>query len=125
MTDSFVPVEDSTGSTRKIANVRFTDANGDVVEMQRTGDYMNGADYLTDQAGAGGVLTFTFGTAVQLVYVRSVGGVARVTTGSATPSATTGAYVGADESFPFPSNVTQVKVFASAGTTVSVWGYRF
>lgn len=80
---------------------------------------------LDDQAGAGAVLTFTFASAVQLVWVRSVGDISRAVVGSQTPTATLGAYCGDDEPTPLTVNAVSVKVFAPVGATVSVWGMRF
>lgn len=122
--DSFLPVLDAAGVTRKVANLQTVNANADTVEMQRTADYYNASEYLADQSGNGTVLDFTFTSAVQVIYVRAIGGIARVGVG-ATPSASAGAYVGADETFAIPRNASSIKVYAPTGTNVAVWGYRY
>lgn len=80
---------------------------------------------LAEQSGAGAALTFTFASAVQLAWVRSVGGISRAVVGSQTPTAVLGAYCADDEPHPITVNGTIVKVYAPVGATVSVWGYRY
>ncbi len=80
---------------------------------------------LADQNGAGAVLTFTFASAIQLAWVRSVGGVARAVVGTQSPTASLGAYCADDEPTPLTVEGTTVKVFAPVGATVSVWGMRY
>jgi len=88
-------------------------------------DYQSG-ECLADQAGAGGVLTFTFTTAVQLLVIEAKGGslTARADPFGGVPTASKG--VVCDDGVPtyVPVTVTSVKIFAPAGMTVSVFGMR-
>lgn len=80
---------------------------------------------LADQSGEGGVLTFTFTAAVQLVVVHAVGAslVARAAT-TQTPSAALGARCADDAPSYLPVTTSTVQVFTPVGMTVSVAGYR-
>lgn len=82
-------------------------------------------EVLADQAGAGAVLTFTFSAAVQLVVVHAVGAslVARATT-TQTPTAALGLRCPDDTPTFLPVTTTTVRVFAPAGMSVTVAGYR-
>lgn len=91
----------------------------------RNVDFMTGFEGLADQSGADGVLTFTFASPVELVWVRSVGGVSRADPGGGTPSAVAGVYCADDEPAPITIKTSAVKVYAPAGADVSVWGYRY
>lgn len=85
-----------------------------------------GGQVLADQAGAGAVLTFTFTTAVDLVWVLSTGtGTSRADPFGGTPAASLGIPCPADTQQPITVTTSSVKVFAPSGTTVSVWGYRY
>lgn len=84
-----------------------------------------GGEVLPDQAGAGGVLDFVFTTAVDLVWVRADGGDARAEPFGGEPAADFG--IVCEDGIPNPLTIRaeSVKVFADAGTTVHVWGYRY
>lgn len=84
---------------------------------------LTGLQLLEDQAGSGGVLSFDFAAAVDLAWVRSVGVVSRAGTPTAVPTATKGIYCADDEPTPVTLYGTQLRVFAPAGATVSVWGF--
>lgn len=83
-----------------------------------------GGEYLADQSGAGGVLTFTFSEEHQLVWVQIDGGDGRADPFGGTPSASAG--IPCVDGTPQPMTVSTdvVKVFAPGSTTVHVWGYR-
>lgn len=93
-------------------------------ELAVADDYQT-FEALADQVGAGGVLTFTFSAAVNLVVVHAVGAsqIARAAT-TQTPTASLGARCPDDAPTYLPVTTTAVKVFAPNGMTVSVWGYR-
>lgn len=76
-----------------------------------------------DQPGADDVLDFDFPKPVQLVWVRSRGGVARAGTAAALPTASRGIYCGDDEPTPITVNSASIRVFAPAGSTVSCWAH--
>ena len=87
------------------------------------------SEYLADQAGTGAVLTFTFGSAVNLVVAQSTGALltARATfdNGATAPSATLGARLEDKSPVYAPlAGVPSIRVFAPVGTTISVWGAR-
>jgi hypothetical protein len=90
-----------------------------------TNDNFTAFEALADQAGSNGVLTFTFSSAVDLIWVQSNGGTSRAVVGSQTPSATLGAYCADGTPLPIPIHATVVKVYAPNGATVSVWGERY
>ena len=94
--------------------------------MSRTGDLVfNGGELLEDQAGAGAALTFTFASEMDLIWVSASGGVGRADPFGGTPTSTKGVYIASGAAVPCPVQATVVKVFANAGTTISVWGFRF
>lgn len=81
-------------------------------------------EVLADQAGADGVLTFTFSAASQpWVYV-DTGDSVRVTTAAQTPTATFGLPVAPGSAFPVPVQTTTIRVYAATGQTVMVYGTR-
>lgn len=93
-------------------------------------DYTVGTT-LSDQAGAGAVLTFTFPFAVNMIWVTDIGStttnISRVDAFGGTPSATKGAVV--MNGTPTPIQVTPpsttVKVFAPTGSTISMMGHAY
>lgn len=91
-----------------------------------TAESFTDMEVLADQSGAGGVLTFTFASPMDLVWVRCSGGVGRASAaGAADPAASRGAYCEDGEPEPISVRTTTVRVFAGSGTIVSVWGYRY
>lgn len=89
-------------------------------------DYQTG-EVLPDQTGAGGVLTFTFASAVHLVVVDANGAaadVARADPFGGTPDAATGIPCRDETPTFMPVTTSAVEVFAPAGMTVSCYGYR-
>lgn len=115
-----LPATGSGDATPRVAT--FQRAGGEQVQYVR--ESFVGGQALPDQSGAGGVLTFTFSSPVDLFWVRSVGGVSRADPFGGTPSVSAGVYCGADEPTPLSVTTTTVRVFAPAGATVSVWGFR-
>lgn len=81
-------------------------------------------EILEDQTGSGSVLTFTFSSAVELAWIRSVGGISRAGNAANIPTATKGIYCAADEPNPVTLRGTDLRVFAPIGTVISVWGYK-
>lgn len=88
-------------------------------------DRYSGGEVLADQAGAGGVLTFTFSSAVDLIWVRCDGGDARADPFGGTPAVDAG--IICEDGVPQPITLTAstVKVWAPSSSSVSVWGYRY
>lgn len=100
--------------------------NAPHLDRMKVSDRLTGYEGLNDQAGDGTVKTFTFSTAPDLVWVRSVGGVSRADPAGGTPTATNGIYCADDEPTPITiSGQTTLKVFAPIGAVVSVWGFRY
>lgn len=89
----------------------------------KVADVFTGGEVLADQAGDATVKTFTFTTAVDLVWVRCVGAVGRADPFGGTPTASVGIYCAADEPTPLTVRTTVVKVVAPSGT-ISCWGFR-
>lgn len=123
MAESYVQVApDQTG--KRIRN-RTSTQDGLEVYQQVVADTFNSGETLADQAGAGAVLTFTFTSPMDLVWVRSVGGISRADPFGGTPTATQGIYCADGEPQPLTITATVVKVFAPIGATVSVWGFTY
>jgi hypothetical protein len=104
--------------------------SGTVTANQGTSPWISNDNFssfeaLADQPGAGGVLTFTFSAAVDLIWVQSNGATSRAVIGAQTPSATLGAFCADGTPLPIPIHATTVKVFSPVGATVSVWGERY
>jgi hypothetical protein len=80
-----------------------------------------------DQVGNGGVLTFTFPQAVQLVYVyaKTTLGTSQARASTGTPSASRGVVCDDGVATAIPVTTSAMKVFAPVGMTVSVWGFRY
>lgn len=93
----------------------------------RVADKFTAGEVLADRPGANGVLTFTFGAAVDLIWVRVDGGTTngRIDPFGGTPTAAQG--IVAEPGIPVPVTVSgsSVAVWAPAGCTVSVHGYRY
>jgi hypothetical protein len=89
-------------------------------------DRFTGGEVLPDQSGAGAVLTFTFASAVHLIWVLSQGAdlVARVDPFGGVPSAVAGIPVFEQAATAIVVTATTIKVYAPVGTTISVWGFR-
>lgn len=95
------------------------------LERLKVSDRMTGEEMLDDQAGAGGVLEFTFTNAPDIAFVFPDLLTCRAAF-TVQPTATKG--VRCDAGVPTPvilSGQTGLKVFAPVGTTVSVWGFRY
>ena len=97
---------------------------------QQPQDYSS-AEIRPDQTGAGAVLTFTFNTPVDFVWVNDVGAttsnISRVDPFGGTPSATAGIAVYNQTPTPIqvvPPSAT-VKVYAATGSTISMYGLRY
>ena len=95
----------------------------DAARVATAPDYAPDPLLLDDQPGANDVLAFDFPAPVALVWIRSVGGVSRAGTADALPTPTRGAYCADDEPHPFTTTSRNVRVWAPAGATVSVWGW--
>jgi len=87
-------------------------------------------EVLADQVGAGAVLTFTFSSAIDFIWVNDIGAtttnISRCDPFGGTPSASLG--VAVPNAVPTPIFVTPasttVKVFAPSGSTISLYGHR-
>ena len=103
-------------------NVEITNDIGNPIPAS---DVFLGGQALADQASTGAVLTFTFASPVQLIWVKPTGGTCRVDPFGGTPAASVG--IPCDDGIPNPLTVrtTVIQVFANSGVTVSVWGYRY
>lgn len=100
---------------------------GPVAEANRfpVGDRFSAGQVLADQAGAGAALTFTFSAPVDLIWVRSDGGISRADPFGGTPTASLG--IQCDDGIPVPITVTAttIKIYAPNSATVKVYGYRY
>lgn len=112
-------------ATQPVSIAQEVEVKNDTGSLLRSSDAFLGGEVLADQSGAGSVLTFTFTTPVQLVWVRSKGGISRADPFGGTPAASTGIPCADDEPSPITVQTSTVKVFAPSGATVSVWGYRY
>lgn len=129
------PATQAVSGTVSVGNFPATQAVSGTVAVnnfpatQNVRDLYASGEILTDQTAAGAALTFTFSSAVQLLYVQiktSLGtGSGRADPFGGTPTASLG--IPCDDGVPqaIPVQATSVKVFATAGATVSVWGYRY
>lgn len=98
---------------------------GEPVAFQAVTDRFVDTEVLPDQQGAESVLTFTFSSPVQLVWVRSVGGDSRVHPSGGTPTSTFGIRAPDDEPVPITVQTNQIKVWAPSTATITVWGFRY
>jgi hypothetical protein len=88
-------------------------------------------EILADQAGVGAVLTFTFAEPVDLIWVTDVGAmttnISRCDPFGGMPTASAGIPV--LNGVPTPIAVTPaldtIKVFAAAGSTISMYGHSY
>lgn len=91
-------------------------------------DDYTAAEYLAEQSGSGGVLTFTFSAQVQQVWVDMAAMVAtdvgRVRVDGGNPTVSLGSPLRDQTPLPITANTATVKVLAPAGSTVNCWGYR-
>lgn len=110
-----VPVQNVQGDRLNVAVQNFP-------AVQQVTDFYTTTEVLPDQAGANGVLTFTFTSTPKMVWVKSTGGISRAVT-SGVPTASFG--IPCDDGVPQPLSVqTQnVSVYAPTGATVTVWGF--
>jgi hypothetical protein len=105
-----------------------TVAVGNLPEVQQVAgevrDEFRGGEVLGEQAGPG-VLTFVFAGVVQLVWVRGHGGDVRCDPFGGVPSSTAG--IPCEDGVPQPVTLTTdtVRVWATEGAAVAVWGYRY
>lgn len=110
-------------------NTTLTDGSVRVGGTVAVQDKFSTGQILADQAGAGAVLTFTFSSPVNLVWVTDSGAVttnvSRADPFGGTPSATLGIPVLNAAPTPLTVTTSSVKVYAPAGTTISVHGYAY
>lgn len=110
-------------------NTTLTDGSVRVGGTVAVQDKFSGGEILADQVGAGAVLTFTFTSAVQMVWVRDIGAtltnVSRADPFGGTPTATLGIAIPNGEPTPLTITTSSVKVYAPVGSTISVYGYRY
>ena len=92
-------------------------------EVGRVRDRYTGGEALADQAG-GAVRTFTFASAVQLVWVRVDGDSGRADPFGGTPADGVGIYCESGIPNPITVQCTTVRVWAPTGSTIRVWGFR-
>lgn len=93
---------------------------------QPVSDDFDDGQALAEQTGAGAVLTFTFASSVNLVVVESAGDgfVSRADPFGGTPTADLGVPCRHEVPTYLPVTTSEVKVYAPAGTSVNVWGFR-
>lgn len=110
-------------------NTTLTDGSVRVGGTVAVQDKFSAGEILADQVGAGAVLTFTFTSAVQMVWVRDIGAtltnVSRADPFGGTPTATLGIAIPNGEPTPLTITTSSVKVYAPVGSTISVYGYRY
>lgn len=88
------------------------------------GRYSSG-QWLPDQPGADGVLTFAFSSPVDLAWVTCTGGSGRADPFGGVPTSTGGIICLAGVPTPLSVTTSTVKVYAGGGTTVRVHGFRY
>lgn len=100
-----------------------------VTDSVTSRDKYTDGEVLADQVGAGGVLTFTFASPVDLVFVHGKSAAGNLTLRAdpfgGVPSVTQG--IPSDDGSPLPLPITtgSVQVYAPNNMTISVWGYRY
>lgn len=99
-------------------------ARGSSAAPWLTKDPFDGGEVLADQAGAGGVLTFTFANSMELIWARADGGDARADPFGGTPTASLGILLEDGIPTPITMQTSTLKVYAAGGVTVRVYGYR-
>lgn len=104
---------------------------GGIPEVQPVYDRYSSSEILVDQAGAAGVLTFTFSSPVDLIWIVDVGAattnISRADPFGGTPAASTGIPVLNQTPTPIavaPATAT-VKVYAPVGSTIAMYGQRY
>lgn len=113
-----------TANTGLLQTNPLTRTQLDSATVAGTDTYVNG-QALADQIPGGTVVTFTFGAAQQLIWVKATGGNCRVDPFGGVPSSSVG--IPCDDGIPNPLTIqtTTLKVFAPVGVSVAVWGYRY
>lgn len=108
----------------------LTDAELRASAVVVSDDYQTG-EILPDQTGANNVLTFTFASPVQNVWVYAIdvtdptlSGEVRVDPFGGTPSANLGIPVSYGGGFPIPFTGDTVRIFAPANARVTIYGNR-
>lgn len=127
----------STVGSGEYHDVKVTPSGALTVEVNNANGPLNVADdyqtgeILPDQTGIGGVLTFTFSTPVQNMWVYAVrpidlaaDGEVRADPFGGAPSATFGIPISLGAITPIPAVATSIKIFAAAGVRVTVYGNR-
>lgn len=104
------------------SEVEITNDIGNPIASSDT--FTNG-ETLADQNGNNDVLTFTFASPMQLIWVRADGGDVRVNPFGGTPTASNG--IKCEDGIPNPLtiNAIEIKVYAPSGVSVNVYGYRY
>lgn len=94
-------------------------------EAQPVVDTFLSGEVLADQSGSDTVLTYTFSSPVDLVWVRSDNGTSRADPFGGVPTSTLG--IICEDGIPNPMTIRtdEVQIFAPNGSIVNVWGYRY
>lgn len=95
-----------------------------------TADSYSTGEALASQSGAGAVLTFTFSSPMDLIWVMSIDltdsdQISWMNPFGGTPSNGAGIPCLDRAQQPVTLTTSSVKVWAPTGTTVAVWGYRY
>lgn len=126
MAEATVRVAEQAAGQILVENLSRTNGAGDEVVIQRTADTFQSGEVLASQAGADGVLTFTFATTMHMVVVEADGLVeAYADPFGGTPASGTGIPCRDEVPVHLPVVTSSVKVYAPTGTTVHVWGFRY
>lgn len=105
---------------------RQEDGHGSAVgDPSYVTDVQTAGQILADQAGADGVLTFTFSSTMDEVFVHSAGAATRADPLGGTPAASTGIPCPSGTIVAMRVRTSSVKIYASSSATaVSVWGFK-
>lgn len=113
---------------RLLGIVSLDQFNIDAFGAGKVRDDYSDAEYLTEQDGAGAVLTFDFTSPVQLVWVTDVStstdAISHVDASGGVPTNDTGVPVFNQAPTPIVITTSQVQVFAPVGTRINVYGLR-
>lgn len=77
-------------------------------------------DAVDDITGANAVETVTFSKVVDLIWIRSIGGISRAGV-NFTPTSIKGAYCADDEPTPITIRTNTIEIYIPSGAIVSVW----
>lgn len=129
LADRLLPpiLQENEGFLPKIVNGEVVWLSPNEAILPMFDDYTS-SEFLDDQSGADAVLTFTFSSPVNQVWVdlnsTDIDATGRVRTDGVDPTALIGAPIRDKVPVPLTVTTSSVKVYAPAGSVVRCWGFR-